>query len=111
MLTTREQNTLRLLAEGLSNAEIATRLQPGEATVKSHVSAVLARLGLRARIQAAVLGHEIGLGREESPWVPAGLSSRHRQRGWVDAGSGTWWHGTGPATSMTMASSCGSDHG
>ena len=69
-LTEREQEVLRLLAAGRTNAEIAGELYVGVETVKTHVAAVLAKLGARDRTQAAILAYETGFVRP----------GRHRRR-------------------------------
>ncbi len=60
-LTQREIEVLRLVATGMTNIEVAENLVIGEATVKTHVSNILGKLGLRDRIQAVVFAYESGL--------------------------------------------------
>ena len=60
-LSEREREVVRLVAAGLSNAEIAASLYLSEATIKSHITRVLARLGLRDRVQIAVFAYENGI--------------------------------------------------
>jgi DNA-binding NarL/FixJ family response regulator len=60
-LTSRETDVLKLLAQGLTNTQIATRLHLGEATVKTHLSRILMKLNLTTRVQAVVFAYESGL--------------------------------------------------
>ncbi|MEU4116003.1 response regulator transcription factor [Kitasatospora sp. NPDC028055] len=60
-LTGREREVLACVGAGMSNGEIARRLEMAEATTKTHVSRILAKLGLRSRVQAAILAQDLGL--------------------------------------------------
>ena len=80
-LTERELGVVRLVAQGLSNAEIAAALYLSEATVKSHVAHILAKLQLRDRVQVAVYAYESGIvrpGRRSPPPGPGWGSGRRR---------------------------------
>jgi DNA-binding NarL/FixJ family response regulator len=71
-LSERELGVVRLITQGLSNAEIAARLYLSEATVKSHITRILAKLELRDRVQVAVYAYEQGIVRPDHRTPPPG---------------------------------------
>jgi DNA-binding NarL/FixJ family response regulator len=66
-LTSREQEVFRLIADGLSNVEIGESLFISDTTVKTHITHILQKLGLRDRVQAVVLAHQTGLFESDAP--------------------------------------------
>jgi DNA-binding NarL/FixJ family response regulator len=75
-LSEREREVVRLIAAGLSNAEIASSLYLSEATIKSHITRILARLGLRDRVQIAVYAYEHAIVRPGQGTPPGGQTTR-----------------------------------
>ena len=73
-----QDNILRLIADGLSNAEIGKQLYISETTVKTHVTHILAKLGLRDRVQAVVLAYQTGLFENAPPRNSAATRMRSR---------------------------------
>ena len=76
-LSQRELGVVRLVAQGLSNAEIAAGLYLSEATIKSHIARILAKLGLRDRVQVAVYAYEHGIVRPGHAAPPADRKTEH----------------------------------
>jgi DNA-binding CsgD family transcriptional regulator len=85
-LTPRETDVLKDLSLGLSNAEVAADLRLSEATVKTHVARLLAKLGVRDRVQAVIASHRKPGTHLKSPWF------RREYRGWISepAASRSW---------------------
>jgi DNA-binding NarL/FixJ family response regulator len=80
-LTARETGVLRLVGNGLSNAQIAERFVLGEATVKTHVKRMMAKLRLSSRAQAVVVAYESGLVVPTAPARRASLAAERVRRG------------------------------
>ena len=81
-LSEREVGVVRLVAQGLSNAEISARLYLSEATIKSHIARTLAKLGLRDRVQIAVYAYEHGIVRPGHGTPPPGRGAQpYREAG------------------------------